>query len=80
MKFGLTLVAATLLGASFTAAPAPAAVENQPRLVPAQYVWQPWPAPGHWEWTGDRADWEYRGDRHCQWLRRRLADLRDSPP
>lgn len=83
MMLRVTLVTAMLLGASFMAAPAPAA-DNPPRLVPAQYVWQPWPAPGHWEWggdrRGDRGGWEGRGDRHCRWLRRRLADLRDSPP
>ena len=83
--FRATLVAAMLLGASFMAAPAPAAAENQARLIPAQSVWQPWPPPGHWEWRGggggwERGGWEGRGDRHCWWLRRRLADLRDRPP
>lgn len=78
--FRATLVAAMFLGAPFMAAPAPAAVENQLHLIPAQYVWQPWPPPGHWEWGGGGEDREYRGDRHCRWLRRRLEDLRDSPP
>ena len=50
--FRATLVAAMFLGASFMAGPAPAAVEKPLRLIQAEYVWQPWPAPGHWEWRG----------------------------
>ena len=72
-----SLVAAMFLGASFMAASALAGDEDQPRLIPAEWVWNPYPYPGQWEWRERRR--ERRHEEYCWGLRRRLDYLRDRP-
>ena len=63
-----------------TVAPATATAADQPRIIQAEWVWDPTPYPGRWQWRDDRPNrWERHNYRNCNHLRAFLEDLMDRP-